>query len=153
MTIQDVAKHLNVGWDLIKDIVKRDLSRRFAKPKLKHLRQIATDEISMGKGHKYLTLVLDLDTGAVVFVGKGKGAERVEAVLEASLGLACQDQGSRDGHVSGLPGGCWKFLSKAKIVFDHFHVIKLFNEKLSDLRRNLFHQAEDQEKKVLKGID
>jgi len=37
-------------------------------------------------------------------------------------------------------------------VFDHFHVIKPFNEKLSDLRRNLFHQAEDQEKKVLKGI-
>src|SRR5208337_505948 len=44
------------------------------------------------------------------------------------------------------------YLPKAKIVFDHFHVIKLFNEKLSDLRRNLFHQAEDQEKKVLKGI-
>ena len=28
-----------------------------------------------------------------------------------------------------------KYLPKAKIVFDHFHVIKLFNEKLSDLRR------------------
>ena len=78
MTIQDVAKHLNVGWDLIKDIVKRDLSRRFAKPKLKHLRQIAIDEISVGKGHKYLTLVLDLDTGAVVFVGKGKGADALK---------------------------------------------------------------------------
>jgi transposase len=37
-------------------------------------------------------------------------------------------------------------------VFDHFHVIKLFDEKLSDLRRLLFHQAEDEEKKVLKGI-
>ena len=49
MTIQDVAKHLNVGWDLIKDIVKRDLSRRFAKPKLKHLKFIAIDEISVGK--------------------------------------------------------------------------------------------------------
>jgi transposase len=45
-----------------------------------------------------------------------------------------------------------KYLPKAKIVFDHFHVIKLFNEKLSDLRRSLFHQAEDQAKKVLKGI-
>ncbi|MGA2703273.1 MAG: transposase, partial [Isosphaeraceae bacterium] len=37
-----------------------------------------------------------------------------------------------------------KYLPKAKIVFDHFHVIKLFNEKLSDLRRNLFHQAEEE---------
>src|SRR5262249_24388277 len=43
-------------------------------------------------------------------------------------------------------------LSKAKIVFDHFHVIKLFNEKLSDLRRALDREAtEVQHKAVLKG--
>jgi transposase len=51
MTIYDVARHLNVGWDLIKDIQKRDLSRRYAKPKLKHLRYIAIDEIAVAKGH------------------------------------------------------------------------------------------------------
>ena len=50
MTIRDVARHLGVGWDLIKDIQKRDLSRRFAKPKLKHLRHIAIDEIAIAKG-------------------------------------------------------------------------------------------------------
>jgi hypothetical protein len=40
MTIQDVAYHLGVGWDTIKDIQKRDLQHRFKKPslgKLKHL--------------------------------------------------------------------------------------------------------------------
>lgn len=40
MTIQDVAHHLGVGWDTIKDIQKRDLQHRFKKPrlgKLKHL--------------------------------------------------------------------------------------------------------------------
>jgi transposase len=58
MTIQDVAEHLNVSWDLIKDIQKRDLARRFARPKLKHLRQIAIDEISIGKGHRYLTATI-----------------------------------------------------------------------------------------------
>jgi transposase len=51
-----VARHLNVGWDLIKDIQKRDLSRRYAKPKLKHLRYIAIDEIAVAKGHQYLTV-------------------------------------------------------------------------------------------------
>src|SRR3954447_13009746 len=44
MTIRDVAVHLEVSRDVIKDIQKRDLSRRFAKPKLKHLRRIAIDE-------------------------------------------------------------------------------------------------------------
>src|SRR5207237_10359781 len=75
MTIRDVAAHLGVSWDVIKDIQKRDLSRRFAKPKLKHLKRIAIDEISVGKGHRYLTVVLDLESGAVVFVGDGKGGD------------------------------------------------------------------------------
>ena len=73
MTIRDVALHLNVGWDLIKDFQKRDLSRRYAKPKLKHLRYIAIDEIAVAKGHHYLTVVMDLESGAVVFVGDGPG--------------------------------------------------------------------------------
>jgi transposase len=78
MTIRDVALHLGVGWDLIKEIQKRDLSRRFAKPKLKHLRRIAIDEIAVAKGHRYLTVVMDLDSGAVVFVGDGKGADALK---------------------------------------------------------------------------
>ena len=78
MTIKDVARHLGVSWDVIKDIQKRYLKRRFAKPKLKNLKQIAIDEISIGKGHRYLTVVLDLKSGAVVFVGDGKGAEALE---------------------------------------------------------------------------
>jgi transposase len=41
MTIQAVAKHLGVSWDVVKDIQKKSLSRRFGKPKLKGLKQIA----------------------------------------------------------------------------------------------------------------
>jgi hypothetical protein len=48
MTIRDVALHLGVSWDLVKEIVKDDLQKRFARPKLKHLRRIAIDEISIG---------------------------------------------------------------------------------------------------------
>src|SRR5437667_179 len=48
---------------------------RCAQPRLKHLRHVAVDEIHVGSRRGYLTVVLDLDSGAVVFVGKGKGAE------------------------------------------------------------------------------
>ena len=75
MTIKDVAQHLQVSWDTVKDIQARSLQRRFGKPKLHKLRQIAIDEIAVGKGHHYLTVVLNLLTGAVVFVGDGKGVE------------------------------------------------------------------------------
>lgn len=45
-----------------------------------------------------------------------------------------------------------KHLPGAVIVFDHFHVVKLFNDKLSDLRRDLYREAKDQlQKDVLKG--
>ena len=43
-------------------------------------------------------------------------------------------------------------LPEATIVYDRFHVVKLFNDKLSNLRRWLYHRAEDQQKNVLKGV-
>jgi transposase len=152
MTIKDVAGHLKVSWDMIKDIQKRYLQKRFSRPKLNHLKKLAIDEISIGAGHRYLTIVLDLESGAVVFVGDGKGADalmpfwrrlrRSGAAIEAvaidmspAYILAVREN---------LPG--------ALVVFDHFHVIKLYNDKLSDLRRQLFNQIEEpQKKQVIKG--
>jgi transposase len=63
---------------LIKEIQKQHLQRHYSKPKLKHLRQIAIDEISVGKGHRYVTLVLEPDRGAVVHVGEGNGGEALQ---------------------------------------------------------------------------
>jgi len=152
MTIRDVALHLNVGWDLIKDFQKRDLSRRYAKPKLKHLRYIAIDEIAIAKGHRYLTIVLDLESGAVVFVGDGKGADALKPFWKRLRGSKAKIQAVAMDMSAAYRGAVATHLSEAKIVFDRFHVMKLFNEKLSDLRRALYHEATDVlQKKVLKG--
>lgn len=152
MTMKDVAHHLGVCWDVVKDIQKRYLIRQFSKPKLKHLRRIGIDEISIGKRHRYLTVVLDLDTGVVVFVGDGKGANALKPFWrrlkrsKARVDAVAMDM-SR-AYISAVQTN----LRGAVIVFDHFHVIKLFNEKLSKLRRKLFREATDQlHKKVLKG--
>jgi transposase len=152
MTISDVAHHLGVGWDLVKDIQKRDLSRRYAKPKLKHLRAIAIDEIAVAKGHRYLTVVMDLESGAVVFVGNGKGADALKPFWKR-----LRPSGAKIEAVAMDMSGAYQSavranLPKAVIVFDHFHVVKLFNEKLSDLRRTLYREAKDvKHKDVLKG--
>jgi transposase len=152
MTIQDVAEHLNVGWDLVKDIQKRDLSRRFARPKLKHLRQIAIDEISIGKGHRYLTVVLDLQSGAAVFVGDGKGAEALDPFWRRLQRSGARIEAVAIDMSAAYIEAVSTHLPDAAIVFDHFHVIKLFNDKLSDLRRDLYREATDQlHKEVLKG--
>jgi transposase len=152
MTILDVARHLGVGWDLIKEIVKRDLSRRFAKPKLKHLRRIAIDEIAVGKGHRYLTVVMDLDSGAVVFVGDGKGADALKPFWKRLRPSKARIEAVAMDMSAAYRSAVSTHLPAAKIVFDHFHVVKLFNERLSELRRSLYREAtEVMHKEVLKG--
>ena len=152
MTIRDVARHLQVGWDVVKDIQKRYLGRKFRRIKLKHLRQIAIDEIAIGRGHRYLTVVLDLVSGAVVFVGDGKGADALKPFWKrlksshAKVKAVAMDMSP--AYISAVQ----THLRKAVLVFDHFHIIKLLNEKLSDLRRDLYREATEQlHKNVLKG--
>lgn len=152
MTIRDVAEHLQVGWDLVKGIQKRSLSRRFRRVKLKHLRRIAIDEISIGRGHRYLTVVLDLKSGAVVFVGDGKGADALQPFWKRLKRCRAKIEAVAMDMSPAYLNAVQTHLRKAVIVFDHFHVIKLFNEKLSDLRRELYREATEQlHKDVLKG--
>src|SRR5215213_7112139 len=152
MTIRDVAAHLGVGWDLVKDIQKRDLSRRYAKPKLKHLRRIAIDEIAVAKGHRYMTIVMDLDSGAVVFVGDGKKADALVPFWKRLRPSGAKVEAVAMDMSAAYRGAVSAHLPKATIVFDHFHVIKLYNDKLSQLRRDLHREAtEVMHKEVLKG--
>jgi transposase len=153
MTIRDVARHLGVGWDMIKDIQKRYLNKRFSRPNLNKLKQIAIDEISIGKGHRYLTVVLDLATGAVVFVGAGKGSDALIPFWRCLN--RCKVNNIKAVAIDMSPAyirAVTNNLPNAVIVFDHFHVIKLFNDRLAEFRRSLQSQLESKEKaQFLKG--
>ena len=95
---------------------------------------------------------MDLQSGAVVFVGDGKAAEalmpfwkelhRARAKIQAvATDMSAAYIGSVLENVPGVP-----------LVFDHFHVVKLMNEALTHVRRNLYHELRDaMSKKVLKG--
>ena len=146
-----MARHLGVSWDVVKDIQERDLEHRFARPELGGLKRIAIDEISVGQGQRYLTVVLDLDTGAVVFVGDGRGGDALRPFWERLRRTKAQVEAVAMDMSPAYRQAVSAHLKDAVIVFDHFHVIKLFHDKLSDLRRSLYHRAEDEPKKVLKG--
>jgi len=153
MTIKDVACHLRISWDVIKEIQKRNLHRRFGKPKLKHLKQIAIDEISTGKGHRYVTIVMDLQSGAVVHVGDGKGGDALTAFWNRLRRSGAKVQAVATDMSPAYIDAVLTHLPKATLVFDRFHVIKLYNEKLSELRRALYHQLKDtMQKHALKGV-
>lgn len=152
MTIQAVADHLKVGWDSIKALFKRHLQRRFAQPKLKNLKRLAIDEISVGHGHRYLTVVLDLVSGAVVFVGRGKGADALIPFWKRLKASHAKIHAVATDMSPAYSLAVRENLPKALHVFDHFHVVKLFNDRLADFRRELQREAEGPlGKKVLKG--
>jgi transposase len=67
MTVTDVARHFQLDWKTVKDIDKHYLEAQ--------LRILAVDEISIRKGHSYLTVVLDYQTGRVVYVGRHRKAK------------------------------------------------------------------------------
>jgi transposase len=153
MTIADAANHLRVSWDVVKDIQKRYLQRKFSRPRLGELKQIAIDEISVGKQQKFLTIVMDLQTGAVVFVGNGKGGDALEPFWKRLKHARAKIEAVAIDMSQAYVRAVTSNLPKAILVFDHFHVIKLFNEKLTQLRRDLYREAVDMlQKEVLKGV-
>lgn len=152
MTIQDVAEHLGVSWDIVKDIQKRYLQKHYAKPRLKDVRYIGIDEICVGRGYRFLTLVLDLDTGAILFAGEGKKAAALDPFWRRLKAAQAQVRAVAIDLSPAYQKAVEENLPEAAIVFDRFHVIKLYNQKLSQLRRELHRQAtDDLQKKVLKG--
>jgi transposase len=74
MTVTDVARHFQLDWKTVKDIDKQYLQAHYGQPDLNGLRILAVDEISIRKGHSYLTVVLNYETGHVVYVGKERKA-------------------------------------------------------------------------------
>ncbi len=143
MTIQSVAHHLGVSWDVVKDIQKRYLERKFSRPRLCHLKSIAIDEIAIGKGYRFVTVVLDLHTGAVVFVGEGKDAKALDPFFKRVKKSRARIEAVAIDMSNAYIQAVRRHLPKAVIVLDHFHVIKLYNEKLTVLRRDLYREATD----------
>lgn len=151
-TIQDVARHLGVSWDLIKELKKAYLQRHYRRPKLGHLKRLAIDELCIGRGHNYRTLVLDLDSGAIVFVGNGKGADALKPFWRRLKSSRAKIEAVAADLSPAYTLAVREHLPKATLVYDRFHLMKLFNEKLSDLRRDLYREATDRlHKQVLKG--
>ena len=151
-TIKDVALFLNISWDTVKDIQKRYLQRHYGNPDLSKLEYIGIDEFAVRKGHVYKTIVADLLTGQVVYVGDGKGADALDGfwkkVRKAKAAIKAVATDLSAAFISSVKENA----PDAALVFDHFHVLKLMNDTLDKLRRQAYNQEADiMKRKVLKG--
>jgi transposase len=152
MTIKHLAQHVRTSWGTIKEILKTHLGRHYARPRLKDLRKIAIDEIATRKGHVYLTVVLDLERGVVVFVGDGKGADALLPFWKRLRASHARIRAVAIDMSQAYIQAVENYLPHADIVFDRFHIVRLLNEKLTQLRRALYREAKEKlHKDVLKG--
>lgn len=152
MTVSDLAAITGLSWDTVKGIVKRALERGYGQPRLKELRYLSIDEIYLGREKKFYTLVIDLESGRIVWVAKGKGTEalrkfwRALRLSKAKIAAVTMD----------MSAAYWAAVAQnlpdAAVVFDRFHIVKLVNEKLDDLRREMVREATGLMKQTVKGI-
>ena len=67
MTIRDLAEHTGLHWATVKETDKKRLKRHLPREQdLKTIRFLGVDEVSIRRGHNYLTIVVNLETGRVV---------------------------------------------------------------------------------------
>jgi transposase len=139
MSISEVAGWLDVSWRCVKEAERRVLEARYRRVDLKGVRMIGIDELCVfhreKSGRQYITVVRDMETGAILNVSRGKGGDALRMfahrlrVQKAKVACVCMDMSNAYGKwaKTSLPG--------AVIVYDHFHVVKAMNDRLAKIRR------------------
>lgn len=151
MTIKDVSEVTELDWKTVKDIDKHYIKERLESLKEINPKRIGVDEVAYEKGHKYLTVVRDLDLNCVIWVGKKRKKDTLDQFFEeigelksSRIELAVLDMW--DPFIASIKEHC----PKVKCVFDKFHVIKKVNEALDEIRKKEFADAPAKEKSNMK---
>lgn len=153
MTVQDVSELFKISWGTVKNIDKEYLQKHYSKPVLKNVEIIAIDEFAFQKGHKYQTVVYDLKAGRVIYVGAGRAEESLDRFWKRLRHSGAKIQAVAMDMWLPYFNAVINNIPEAKIVFDHFHIFKLMNETLDEIRRALYHEETFlNNRQVIKGI-
>jgi len=129
-----VCRLLRVSWKSVQAVVMRVVADRLDDSRLEDLFNLGVDEISYKRGHQYLTVIADHDSGRVVHVGEG----RSHASLQGFFDLLGPDRCGKVKAISMDMAPVWRepcerSIPQAAICFDPFHVIRLANAALDSV--------------------
>ena len=106
------------------------------------LERLGFDEISVRKGQKYLTVVVDHHTGRLVWAAPGRDRKTVEKFLDllgkdrcAQITLVSCD------NASWITGPVSERCANAEICLDPFHIVKAATDALDEIRRAVWNEA------------
>jgi transposase len=138
-----VAQLMRISWRTVGGICERvaaDAQRE--RDLLAGLKRIGIDEISHRVGQRYLTVVVDHDTGRLVWAAAGRDRKTVEAFLDALGEERCkQIELVSCDMAAWIAGPIAERLPDAVRCVDPFHVIQLATDALDDVRREVWNEA------------
>ena len=155
MTVKDVSDITGLSWDTVKRIDKSYLKDRMGPPDMKKVRLLGMDEFAIQKGHRYATVVVDLETATVLWVGRGRSREAVRPFFEQIGPNACKKIEAAAMDQSAAYGNELKsWCPQAEIVYDLFHIVARYGREVIDRVRvdeaNRLRHAKTA-RKVIKG--
>ena len=155
LPISAVARWSGLSWVTVKDMDRRHLQATLPalKPRdLTGLRHLGVDEVARAKGHDYVTVVYDLERGGLLWVGDGKCADSLGLFLaELSQETAAGIEAVAMDMGPAYQAAVREHLPNAIIVFDRFHVMKLYSDLIRNVRAAEFRKADGDGKQVIKG--
>ena len=154
MTVSDVARHTGLHWNTVKEIDKKRLKRNLPKPNdLRGLKYLGIDEVSVKRGHRYLSTVVDLESGRVLHVGEGRRVESVAPFFKRLKLLGIRPMAVALDMWPAFARAVRKYYRGLPLVYDGFHILTEFSRKLNEIRNEEYKKLEGQEKLSLKAQD
>jgi len=138
-----VAELLRVAWRTVGRMLTRVAEEAgHGVDRLAGLRRIGIDEISHRKGHRYLTVVVDHDSGRLVWAAPGHDEQTLERFFDA-LG---EDRAGQLTNVSA-DAAVWIANTVARrcpavvLCLDPFHIVRWATDALDEVRRQTWNAA------------
>ena len=138
-----VEELLRIAWRTVGVIVTRVVADAHARSDpLEGLRRIGIDEVSYKKGHRYLIVIVDHDTGRLIWAAPGRDKKTLNTFFDAlgKSGCASLREVSADG-AEWIADVVHSRCLNARLVMDAFHVVQWATDALDEVRREVWNHA------------
>ena len=152
-----VSTLLNIAWRTVGRILERvSQSMKKVRDPFAGVTRIGVDEVSYRKGHRYLTIVVDHDSGRLLWASPGKD----EATFRKFFDELGPERSARIRFVSADASAAFgnvvrERCPKAKLCLDPFHIVQWATKALDAVRRTVWNElrrsGQKKRAKALKG--